>query len=157
MLTLHLMSFPTHRSSSLSSLLLDAKTTLCLLRRSRVIVRPRYRRCDWMLPVLSVYFVISGGIVRRRSCCPRCCLDATLLSVYFVVPEAWFLVVIVVAAVVGGYPTLCTPLRRSIAHPSPRHFSSLGSRIPHHLSRQCREITHCHCHLRLLIFACHHQ
>jgi hypothetical protein len=33
-------------------------------------------------------------------------LDATLLSVYFVVPGAWFLVVIVVAAVVGGYPTV---------------------------------------------------
>jgi len=174
-------SFPTHRSSSLSSLLLDADTTLCLLRRSRHIVRPRCRRCCFMLTLLFVYFVVPDTsfvlvVVAVIGCYRTICVlrhfrrhrssssslssllfDAILLSVYFVVPEAWFLVVLVVAAVVGGYPTLGSPLRSSIAQLSPRHFSSLGSRIPHHLSRQCREIIHCHCHLRLLIFACHHQ
>jgi glucose-6-phosphate-specific signal transduction histidine kinase len=75
-------SFPTHRSSSLSSLLLHANTTLCLLRRSRHIVRPRCRRCDWMLS----YYLCTSSF-----------------------PEASFVVLLVVVAVVWMLSSsLCT-------------------------------------------------
>jgi hypothetical protein len=110
MLTLHLMSFPTHRSSSLSSLLLDANTTLCLLRRSRVIVRPRYRRCDWMLP----YYLCTSSF-----------------------PEASFVVVLVVVAVVWMLPSsLCTSS-------FPRRGSSSSSLSPLLLEVTLLCVLHC--------------